>query len=295
MKTRKFYMVDVFAENKYSGNQLAVFPDAADMSKQEMQCLAKEINFSETTFILSQYRENSRYKVRIFTPEKEVPFAGHPTLGTAFIIQKEFIQEQVKEIILDLKAGLIPVSVTYEHNKPDMFCMKQKSPRFGKTIDQKIMAEALSLKTNDFMGSYPIQEVSTGLPFLIVALKSLKAVKQSCVQREIFFDVIKDLKAKAVLIFTDQTLFRENQLHARVFADYFGVPEDPATGSANGCLAAYLAKHDFFNKPKISIQVEQGYEIKRPSRLYLKAHKRDESIDVYVGGKVFLTARGEFV
>jgi len=295
MKKRKFYIVDVFAENKYSGNQLAVFLDAGDMSKNDMQRIAKEVNYSETTFILSNKKEINGYKVRIFTPEKEVPFAGHPTLGTAYIIQKEIINAKAKEVVLDLKAGNIPVRFKYKNTDPDILFMKQNEPTFGKTFDKHVISEALGLGEKDIMENFPVQMISTGLPFIIVALKSLKAVTEAHINKKLFYEVIKNKKAKAVLIFSKETYRKKNDLNVRVFADYFGVPEDPATGSANGCLAGYLIKHDYFKSKKINIRVEQGYEIGRPSKLYLKARRKDGKIEVYVGGKVFLTAQGEFI
>ncbi|MFW6124191.1 MAG: PhzF family phenazine biosynthesis protein [Acidobacteriota bacterium] len=295
MKKRKFFIVDVFAEKKYSGNQLAVFLDAEDISKQEMQQIAKEVNYSETTFVLSNKNKSREYKVRIFTPEKEVPFAGHPTLGTAYVIQREIIKERTNEVILNLKAGNIPVAFNYRNNKPEILFMKQNCPVFGEIFDKHLVSRALSLKQDDIMEEFLIQEVSTGLPFIIVALKSLKAVKKAHVNKELFYEIIKDKDAKAVLIFCSETYHKKNDLNVRVFADYFGVPEDPATGSANGCLAGYLIEHDFFSRKKIDIKVEQGYEIGRPSRLYLRAQEKEGKTEVFVGGKVFLTAKGEFI
>lgn len=295
MKKRKFFIVDVFAEKKYSGNQLAVFMNADDLSRNDMQQIAKEINYSETTFVLSREKESSGYKVRIFTPEKEVPFAGHPTLGTAYIIQREIIKDMANEIVLNLKAGNIPVIFKYKDNKPSVLFMKQNFPVFGEIFDKKSISNALGLKENDLMKDFPVQEVSTGLPFIIVALRSLKAVKKACINKKLFYKIINNRDAKAVLIFSKETYSDNNELNVRVFADYFGVPEDPATGSANGCLAGYLIEHNYFNQQKIDIKVEQGYELGRPSKLYLKAQRRKGKIEVLVGGKVFLTAKGEFI
>jgi len=295
MKGKKFFIVDVFAEKKFSGNQLAVFLDTKDMKKSLMQQIAKEVNYSETTFVLSNKKESGGYKVRIFTPEREVPFAGHPTLGTAYIIQKKIIKDRARKVILKLKAGDIPVDIKYKDNEPDILFMKQNYPSFGEILDKTIISKALSLKESDVMDYFPVQEVSTGLPFIIVPLKSLKAVKQTNVNKNLFYKIIKNREAKAVLVFSRETLDKKNDLNVRVFAHYFGVPEDPATGSANGCLAGYLVNHEYFQKRKIEIQVEQGYEIGRPSKLFLKAQKKEGKTDVLVGGKVFLTARGEFV
>jgi len=292
---RKFFIVDVFAEKKYSGNQLAVFLESDGMSSQEMQQVAKEVNYSETTFVFSKKTESSGFKVRIFTPEKEVPFAGHPTLGTAYIIQREIIKDLKKEIVLNLKAGDIPVTLKYKDGKPEVLFMKQKNPVFGEIFDKQTLADALGLKKVNLMEKYPVQEVSTGLPFIMAPLKSLKAVKEASINKELFYKVIKKREAKAILVFSRETYSEKNDLHVRVFADYFGVPEDPATGSANGCLAGYLIEKNYFNQQKIDIKVEQGYELGRPSKLYLKAQRKGGEIEVLVGGKVFLTAKGEFI
>jgi trans-2,3-dihydro-3-hydroxyanthranilate isomerase len=288
-----FYIVDVFAEKKYAGNQLAVIRDAADLSDKTLQLLAKEMNYSETTFIMNEEERAGGYDVRIFTPAEEIPFAGHPTLGTAFVIQQEVIGQPVKKVLLNLGVGQIPVTFTYTNEKPDILWMKQRPPQFTKIHDPKILAEVLSLSEKDIDDRFPIQEVSTGLPFIIAPLKSLEAIKRASVVKEKLFELVKDLESKALLVFCPETYSRKNSLNVRVFVDYYGIPEDPATGSANGCLAGYLAKHRYFGESKIDIQVEQGYEIQRPSILYLRSEEKESAIDVFVGGKVEMVAVGE--
>lgn len=295
MKNPFFYLVDVFAENKYAGNQLAVFRNANLLSTAEMQTLAKEMNYSETTFIMSEDKKNNGYEVRIFTPEEELPFAGHPTLGTAFIIQQEIIKEQVDQVNLDLKIGQIPVTFSYKNSSPDLMWMKQKKPVFGELYDPQLIADLLSVNQSEIDTRFPIQDVSTGLSCFIVPLKSLNSVKNVRIDLNKFYRLIKDLSVKTILIFCPETYNAGNNLNVRFFADYLGVPEDPATGSANGCLAGYLIKHRYFNRAQIDIKVEQGYEINRPSLLHLKAEDRGDSIDIFIGGKAFLIAKGELV
>ena len=290
-----FYIVDVFAEEKYAGNQLGVFRHGKNLSDTEMQRIAKEVNYSETTFILSEEERDGGYDVRIFTPEEELPFAGHPTLGTAYVIQQEIIKESVKKVILNLKIGQIPVSFNYSQGKVDIMWMEQKPPIFGEILDKSRVSKVLSLEENDIDDRFPIQEVSTGVPSIIVPLKTLDAVKHSRVAKDMYFDLIKDTEAKAILIFCAETYSGENDLNVRMFADYYGVPEDPATGSSNGCLAAYLVKHRYFEKEQIDIRVEQGYEIGRQSLLYLRAEEREGEIDVSVGGRAVMIAKGEFI
>ncbi|MBW7990674.1 MAG: PhzF family phenazine biosynthesis protein [Planctomycetes bacterium] len=295
MKKHPFYIVDVFAEEKYAGNQLAVIRDAAGLSDDEMQNITKEMNYSETTFILSDDQRNDGYDVRIFTPAQEVPFAGHPTLGTAYVIQQEIIKEPVEKIILNLKVGRIPVTFNYTGKEKNVLRMKQIEPTFGQIIEPKQISEVLDINTSDIDERFPVQEVSTGMFFIIVPLKTLDAVKRAKINKDKYFKLIKDRPAKAILVFCPETYSQENDLNVRVFVDYYGIPEDPATGSGNGCLAGYLVKNRYFGKDQIDIRTEQGYEITRPSLLYLRAENEEGRINISVGGKVVMVARGELI
>lgn len=295
MEKLTFYTVDVFAEERYAGNQLAVVRGAKVLSDAEMQRIAKEMNYSETTFILSDEKRSGGYDVRIFTPKTELPFAGHPTLGTAYVIQQEIIKEPINTIVLNLKVGQIPVTVSYIGENVDILWMKQMQPIFGQTFDAGPISRILNIDAKEMDDKFPVQEVSTGVPSFIVPLKTLDVLKRARISRDRYFEFIKDAQAKAILIFCPETYSKENDLNVRFFADYYGVPEDPATGSANGCLAGYLVKHRYFGKDQINIRVEQGYEIGRPSLLLLKAEDEEGKIDVHVGGRVVMIARGEFV
>ena len=295
MKNLTFYIVDVFAEEKYAGNQLAVVRDAKILSDTEMQRIAKEMNYSETTFILSDEKRDGGYDVRIFTPEKELPFAGHPTLGTAYVIQREIAKEHIDGVTLNLEVGQIPVKLKYSEEHVDVLWMKQLNPMFGQVFNADSISQVLSLDVSDIDDRFPLQDVSTGVPCIIVPLKKLEALKRARISRNKYYEFIKEIQAKGLLIFCPETYNRENDLNVRFFADYYGVPEDPATGSANGCLAGYLVKHRYFGKPRINIRVEQGYEIGRPSLLLSKAEDREGKIDVQVGGKVIMIAKGELV
>jgi trans-2,3-dihydro-3-hydroxyanthranilate isomerase len=290
MERPTFYILDVFAEGKYTGNQLAVVRGAGGLSDEDMQAIAKEMNYSETTFILSDETRGGGYDVRIFTPKEEVPFAGHPTLGTAYVIQKEIIKEPVEPVTLNLKIGRIPV--TFDS---DILWMAQNPPEFGPTFEAGEVLEVLGLDTGEIDGRFPIQEVSTGLPFIIVPLKNLDAVRKAKIDRERYFELIANTPAKALLVFCSETYREENHLNVRVFADYYGVPEDPATGSAAGCLAGYLVKTGYLGTDTIDLRAEQGYEIGRPSLLYLRAEQKEGKIDVRVGGKVVMVAEGKLV
>lgn len=290
------YHVDVFAESKYAGNQLAVVRNAESLSNMEMQKIASEMNFSETSFILNDQKRNGGYDVRIFSLDEELPFAGHPTLGTAYIIQQFIIGEEVPEVKLNLQVGQIPVTFSYRGGQPDILWMKQIAPTFGQKFGREDVARALNIDPGLIDSRYPVQEVSTGLPFIIVPLTSLEAVRASAVDRVGYLRLVDRSEAKSILIFCAETYSPQNQVNARMFDDYHGIAEDPATGSANGCLAAYLVKHRYFEKKKIDIRVEQGYEIGRPSLLLLQAEEEEGgAISVSVGGKVIMVARGELV
>jgi trans-2,3-dihydro-3-hydroxyanthranilate isomerase len=291
MKKLPFYIVDVFAEKKYAGNQLAVFRRAESLSGEEMQQLARETNFSETTFVLQDEQRDNGYDVRIFTPGEEVPFAGHPTLGTAHVIRTEILKGKAEALTLNLKVGKIPVVFA----KDGYIWMKQVEPEFGKLHPAAAVAAMLNLPENEIDERFPVQEVSTGLPFFIVPLKTLTALKSAKINRDNYFTFIKDSWAKGVLVFCPQAHETQNDISVRVFVDCFGIPEDPATGSGNGCLAGYLVKHRYFAEDSIDIRSEQGYEIGRPSLLLLKAEQAGARINISVGGKAVIVAKGEFI
>jgi trans-2,3-dihydro-3-hydroxyanthranilate isomerase len=295
MKSLPFYIVDVFAVDKYTGNQLAVFTDVGTLSDQEMQQLAKEVNYSETTFITSTEPQNGGYDVRIFTPKRELPFAGHPTLGTAYIIQQTMLNQAVDTVKLNLKVGQIPVTWQNLDELGEVLWMRQNSPTFHQKLEISALSQVLSLPTDAIDSRFPIQEVSTGIPFIIVPLKNHAALKQIRVNRARYFELVETTESKEILVFCPETYDPKNQLSVRVFAESLGIPEDPATGSANGCLAGYLVEYSYFGETFIDVRVEQGYEIGRPSLLLLKAQKTAETIDVSVGGKVVMVAKGEFV
>lgn len=291
MKPLEFFILDVFAEEPLAGNQLAVFLDTAGLSSEQMQRLAREMNYSETTFIASSAPCEGAYEVRIFTPSAEIPFAGHPTLGTAFLIRQELVREPVERVVLDLRCGRVPVDFTYRDGEVDLLWMHQPEPSFGRVLDAAAVHPVLGLERSDLDERLPIQEVSTGLPFIIVPLCSLAALKRGAVRRDACFQLIAETEAKAILVFTPHAESGDD-LTVRVFADYYGVPEDPATGSANGALAAYLCHYQGLGSDRVDASVSQGAEIRRPSRLFLRAQRDAERIAVSVGGGVKPFARG---
>ena len=295
MSKSSFYIVDVFAEKKYSGNQLAVFRDGKELHEVEMQQIAREMNFSETTFVLSDEKHDGGYDVRIFTPQTEVPFAGHPTLGTAHIIQKEIIKKPINEIILNLKIGQITITFSGVEKRSNTLWMRQRDPVFGATFEADLVSKILSIHPKEIDEKFPIQSVSTGLPTVIVPLKTLKSMKRARVVNSKYLEFTEDIDAKTLLIFCPETYNKQNDLNVRFFAGRYGIPEDPATGSGNGCLAGYLIKHAYFKKEKVNLKVEQGCELGRESLILLKAESKKNAIVVNVGGKVKTVAKGMLI
>jgi trans-2,3-dihydro-3-hydroxyanthranilate isomerase len=246
------------------------------------------MNYSETTFVLSEEETDGGYDVRIFTPGDEVPFAGHPTLGTAYVIQHEILASPVASVTLKLKAGEIPVTFG------EVLWMRQLPPTFGAILDSALVARTLNLEMADLDDRSPVQEVSTGLPALVVPLRDLDALRRCKVDWKRFTEVAGS--GKNLYVFCPEPHDDgPGDLSGRMFADDLGVPEDPATGSAAGCLAAYLLEHSYLKTDSVDVRVEQGYEIGRPSLLYLQAERDGDEIMVDVGGKVQMVARGELV
>jgi len=269
----RFDIVDVFAERKYAGNQLAVIREAAALSHDEMQAIARETNFSETTFVV-----DDAPTVKVFTPREEIPFAGHPTLGTAAVL----LGREGKEVTLQLKVG--PIRVTRDDD--GVLWMRQNPPTFGAKQDARTMAAILGVQETDLDASLPIEDVSTGLMHTIVPLARVEAVHRVKVDVARYWAWCERSASKSVLVFAKGARNPKNQLTVRVFPIYYGIAEDPATGSANGCLAGYLAKHT--GKP-VDARVEQGEDVGRPALIHLRAN----GSQVDVGGRVQHVVEGK--
>jgi trans-2,3-dihydro-3-hydroxyanthranilate isomerase len=291
--TNRFHIVDVFARQKYAGNQLAVVTDAGDLDGAEMQTIAAEMDFSETTFVTGPPVDGA-WPVRIFTPAEEVPFAGHPTLGTASVIRQHLADGDPTTVTLDLQVGEIPVDVR-QRDGTETLWMRQQSPVFGETIPHEDLAAVLGLSPERLDDDWPVQVVSTGLATIIVPLADREALSGIDLDRGAYDDLVEGREAKLVHAVCADPRGADNDLAVRMFSPYYGVPEDPATGSANGCLAAYLARHRYLGSATVDARVEQGYELGRPSLLSLSAEETDGDIAVEVGGRVVPVARGELL
>ena len=281
----KYYIADVFAEEKNGGNQLAVVFPKHELSDEEMQAIALEFHFSETTFVTGM--KDDAYAVRIFTPAVEVPFAGHPTLGTAAVIAREYGLDSQTPIKLSLKAGVIPVTMSAGDG---VLWMKQNQPEFGARYDIKTIAEKFGMYMNDFHPAYPPAVVSTGIPFLMIPLGGADALRHS---QAVFSTgsgrVTKDMENPFYCFLPPEHPYGGTAA-ARLFAPQFGIAEDPATGSAAGCMGAYLTHYG--PDKTIDIKILQGAEVNRPSVLYVKTTKTGEKFEVLVGGKVVFFSEG---
>lgn len=285
----KFFITDVFGSKRYSGNQLATFLDYGLLSSQEMQQIAKEVNFSETTFITSAKPGINGFPVRIFTPESEIEFAGHPTLGTAFIIQKYIQRPGVDKVKLDLAVG--PISVAH---RDELFWMEQTQPTFGEKIPPSVISKVIGVDESELNKDFPALETTTGLPFTIVPLKSMEAIRKAHINLQEYTRFISKTWAKGILIFSPEAYEPGQHLSVRVFVNYLGIPEDPATGSAAGCLAAYLLKTGFWGSEDLDLIIGQGYEIGRPSFIKMSARKIKTEFEISIGGKVIEIASGNW-
>jgi len=282
---------DVFSSRPLEGNSLAVFSDARGLTDAEMQSLAKEMNLSETTFILPRDPATEKEKgirVRIFTVQEELPFAGHPTLGTAFALRG---QSGAKDVVLELNAGKVPVHFEDSKGEPPFGEMTQLDPTFGIQHDREAVARATGLHAQDFDDSLPIQTVSTGVPFTVTPLKSLAVMRNfSQIDLNRASEYLAKSSGKFFYFVTRETVDRNARLHARML---FYNGEDPATGSAAGCTAAWMVAHGLA-QPDERVLIEQGVEMKRPSRIFVRASRTDNRVvNVRVGGHSVEIMRGE--
>jgi trans-2,3-dihydro-3-hydroxyanthranilate isomerase len=281
---------DVFSTKRLEGNSLAVFFDGRGLTDSEMQSIAKEINLSETTFILPREASIERergVRVRIFTVQEELPFAGHPTLGTAFALRA---QSGAKEVALELNVGKVPVQFEESSNQPAFGEMSQIDPTLGIVHDREAVARATGLRPEDFDEALPIQTVSTGLSFTIAPIKSLAVMRNLKIDLNRATEYLAKLNEKFFYFVTREVIDREARLHARML---FYNGEDPATGSAAGCTAAWVVAHGVA-KPDERVLIEQGVEMGRPSRIFVRASRVDNRVvNVRVGGNAVEIMRGE--
>jgi len=285
-----FVQLDVFCSAPFLGNPLAVFPDDRGLSDEQMQAIAREMNLSETTFVFPRDPAVERergVRVRIFTVKEELPFAGHPTLGTAFQLRGT---SGAPEVVLDLNVGKVPVRFEESSGSPVFGEMTQKDPELGLRHDREAVVRASGLRDGDIDPSLPIQTVSTGLPYTIVPLRGLGNMKNLQVDAKESAAYLERSGGRFFYFVTRETVEREARLHARMF---FYNGEDPATGSAAGCAAAWMVAHGVAQSDE-RVLIEQGVEMHRASRIFVRAARQDDRVvNVRVGGNVVETVRGE--
>lgn len=299
-KEVRFIQADVFTDRAFAGNPLAIVPDGSSLTSEEMQAVAREMNLSETTFVLPAQDPSAAFRLRIFTPVAELPLAGHPVVGTCFILAQRgrlTLNEGTNRIFQECGAGVLPVDIHVHQGEVARVYMTQKRPEFFKTTtDRGLLAAALGLEDDRLLpDGLPAEVVSTAIPQLMVpaqGLKDLEAIEIDLAALRRVFDTIE---ARCLLIFTRQTVHPNSTVHARMFAPTLGVLEDPATGSAAGALGAYLVKHGVLEAHTTThLIVEQGHEMGRPGTIYVEVDKGAEGRpgEVRVGGQAVEVAEG---
>jgi trans-2,3-dihydro-3-hydroxyanthranilate isomerase len=271
-----FYQVDVFSDELFGGNPLAVFLRGEDFKEDQFQQVAKEMNLSETTFVLPSSHQDADFDVRIFTPEKEIPFAGHPTLGTAFVLRYAgLIPPTQNHLRLNFKEGIIPVDL----QEGSKVFMTQPQGKILQTFpNPEKIVQVIGLTVNNLEPDLPIQTVSTGFSALLIPIKSLRAIQRIVLNLTLLKVLMDEAGVNMIYPFTRQTLNENSSIHARGFAPFVGIPEDPATGSVAGALGYYLNDKNSMEK---NITIEQGYEMKRPGLIFVTV----DGVNIRVGGK----------
>ncbi|HLM58528.1 MAG TPA: PhzF family phenazine biosynthesis protein [Pyrinomonadaceae bacterium] len=299
MRRLHYHLVDVFTDRLFGGNPLAVITNGRGVSPETMQAVAKEFNLSETTFVLPPDDPAHHWRVRIFTPGSELPMAGHPTIGTTFVLAREhLIPRDAAEttIVLEEGVGPIPVRVEFEAGEPSYAEMSQPLPSFGPRLeDARAAAEMLSLGEDDIRPDLPLEVVSCGVPFLFVPLRTLDAARRARPRADLMERVTASLGIPPeVFVFTTETEGAYSTVHSRMFAPGLGITEDPATGGASGPLGCYLVRHRLAAcEGSADILSEQGIEMGRPSYIQIRIEGSPDQITaVRVGGRCHFVGEG---
>jgi trans-2,3-dihydro-3-hydroxyanthranilate isomerase len=289
-----FHIVDVFAESRYAGNTLAVVRDAADLDAAAMQRIAREFGFSETTFLVSDPRDPAGVRARIFTPSFELPFAGHPTLGTAWVIREHLAPGRPAEVSLELGVGRVPVGFEPAPGGGELAWLSAPPVALGARIGADVLAPLLGLARDDLDPALPAQLASAGPSFAIVPLRRREALARVRVDPLRYLAFAEGGAATGIYLFAREAEDPANQVRARMFFESAGLREDPATGSATACFGAYLLAHRVYGAA-LRVRIEQGVEMGRPSLLHLDAREQGGAAQIRVGGRVIESARGELL
>lgn len=293
--THRFYIVDVFAERPYSGNQLAVVVGAEALADDTMQQIAAETNYSETTFVTPEPEADGGYRVRIFTPAREIAFAGHPILGTAWVLRHHVSPEASGPVRLNLAVGQVPVTFESSAEGEEVAWFLAPPVVLGASCAREPIAAALGISPEDIATGSPVQQASAGISAMIVPLRSLDALRRCKLDLDAYAPLAAQGFPPLTYLFCRQTHHSQNDLCVRFFFEAHGVREDPATGNGAAFLGAYLLQHGVMGGGDLSLRIEQGYEVRRPSLVILRARRADGSPEVSVGGRVVATLRGELL
>jgi trans-2,3-dihydro-3-hydroxyanthranilate isomerase len=298
-RSYRYLHYDVFTDRLFGGNQLAVFLDGRGLSTDTMQAIAKEMNFSETTFVLPAEHPDTDVRMRIFTPGEELPAAGHPTIRSTFALARSGVIDPKRDrFVFGLGIGPVPVSLTWKGDDLSFAWMTQKNPAFGEPVaDKAAAAAALSVSPTAVEGTgHPVQEVSCGVPFLFVPLTSRSAVDSASVNTGAFDGLLKSSKSKShgIFLFSAEPGSDRATAYSRMFAPGLGVAEDPATGIASGPLGCYLVKHKIVPPEKAGAMLSlQGVKMGRPSHVHISIGMQNGDINnVRVGGEAVLAGEG---
>lgn len=299
MPTLHYYHVDVFTDRLFGGNQLAVFTDGRGLSTETMQHIAREMNFSETTFVLPPQDAQNHFWVRIFTPTTELPTAGHPTVGTAFVLHKAgmvALAQAEQTVRFEEAVGIIPVTYYQREQATPLSFMSQPLSKFGSIFENRmVLAEMLSIGTDGLHPTYPAQMVSSGVPFLFVVVNDLATLGKVKLRLDLWERYLKEWEAPQVFVFTpDGTVNEMSAVRSRMFSPAFGIAEDPATGIASGPLACYLLKYGLVPAgAQVAILNQQGFEMGRPSFIYIRVEMQGSEVSrLLVGGETVYVGEG---
>jgi trans-2,3-dihydro-3-hydroxyanthranilate isomerase len=299
MRRLHYHLVDVFTDRAFGGNPLAVVTNGRGLLEETMQAVAKEFNLSETTFVLPPDDPRHDWRVRIFTPSSELPMAGHPTVGTAFVLAREHLiprAERETNVVFEEGVGPVPVRVEFRDGEPSFAEMSQPLPAFGPRLeDRGAVARMLSLAESDLEPDLPLEIVSCGVPFLYVPVRDLDAARRARPRVDLIERAAEEHGfPPEVFVFTRETESAFSSVHSRMFAPGIGIMEDPATGAASGPLGCYLVRYGLVKgDPAAELVSEQGIEMGRPSYVRIRIERRgDEITSVKVGGQCHFMGEG---
>lgn len=289
-----FSIVNVFTDRPWTGNHLAVVVGGHRLSDERKQEIAREIG--PVAFVMTDDAEADRFDLRVFTPAREIRYCGHPVIGAVHVIASELLAQPVDRVDVSLPSGPMSISLVPDGDRPPTIYMGQREPEFGIGYEPESVLSCLSgITVADLEPDRTVQEISTGLPYVVLPVRSLDALSRITIDPDAFADLVVDSEAKTMMLYAPETYDASHDLHMRVFAHHYGIPEDPATGSAAGALGAYLLGHGCVEVETLALRIEQGHNLSRPGSLELRAARTEDGMDIDVGGKVVTVARGELL